>query len=211
MNATVVPTGTAPTQNEDTQRWALTITMEVMLYAAIIGAAAVLRLWNLQAAPLSTREAAQALAAFNGTSLPAGGSPLLYGLNQVLVWPVQHHGERCGCAAGRGVDRHDHGGAARAVPIAHRTLWRAGCRVDAGALAHVGGGLPIAGWLDRGGDVHAGGDRPGAALLHRAEADRSDRAGDRDRGGVDLRFRCDHGGAGHRSRVDRHLPLGGFG
>ena len=62
----------------------LAITTEAMLYTVIIGVAAVLRLWNLQAAPLTTREAAQALAAFNGSSLPAGGSPLLYGLNQVL-------------------------------------------------------------------------------------------------------------------------------
>jgi hypothetical protein len=85
MNATAVPTGIASTQNEDTQRWTLTITLEVLLYSVIVGVAAVLRLWNLQAAPLSTREAAQALAAFNGTPLPAGGSPLLYGLNQVFV------------------------------------------------------------------------------------------------------------------------------
>jgi predicted membrane-bound mannosyltransferase len=84
MKATVVAVGETPTPIEETQRWALTITLEVLLYAAIVGVAAVLRLWNLEAAPLSAREAAQALAAFNGTPLPAGGSPLLYGLNQVL-------------------------------------------------------------------------------------------------------------------------------
>ncbi len=78
---------------KQTQRWTLTVTLEVLLYAAIIGVAAVLRLWNLAAAPLSTREAAQALAAFNGTPLPAGGSPLLYGLESGVVWPVQHDGE----------------------------------------------------------------------------------------------------------------------
>jgi uncharacterized protein (TIGR03663 family) len=60
------------------------VTAEVVLYAAILGVAAVLRLWNLDASPLSTREAAQAVAAFNGTAMPAGGSPLLFGINQVL-------------------------------------------------------------------------------------------------------------------------------
>ena len=53
-------------------------------YAVIVVVAAALRFWNLAAAPLTAREAAQALAAFNGTPLPAGGSPLLYALNQVL-------------------------------------------------------------------------------------------------------------------------------
>jgi uncharacterized protein (TIGR03663 family) len=84
MKATAVAASNIPIQSKVTQRWALTVTLEMVLYAAIVGVAAVLRLWNLQAAPLSTREAAQALAAFNGTPLPAGGSPLLYGLNQVL-------------------------------------------------------------------------------------------------------------------------------
>ena len=84
MNATAAEVVTAPTQNEDTQRWTLTVTLEALLYAAIIGVAALLRLWNLAAAPLTAREAAQALAAFNGTPMSAGGSPLLYGLNQVL-------------------------------------------------------------------------------------------------------------------------------
>jgi uncharacterized protein (TIGR03663 family) len=60
------------------------ITVEVALYAAIVGAAAVLRLWNLGASPLSSREAAQAIAAFNGASMPVGGSPLLFGFNQLL-------------------------------------------------------------------------------------------------------------------------------
>ena len=46
--------------------------------------AAVLRLWNLEASPLSAREAAQAVAAFNGAPIPAGGSPLLFGINQLL-------------------------------------------------------------------------------------------------------------------------------
>jgi len=84
MKVTSVVVGSMPTQVEETKRLGLTVTLEVMLYAAIVGAAAVLRLWNLTAAPLTLREAAQALAAFNGTPLPAGGSPLLYGLNQVL-------------------------------------------------------------------------------------------------------------------------------
>ncbi len=60
------------------------ITAEALLYAAILGVAAVLRLWNLEASPLSAREAAQAVAAFNGAPMPAGGSPLLFGINQVL-------------------------------------------------------------------------------------------------------------------------------
>ncbi len=60
------------------------VTTEAVLYAAILGVAAVLRLWNLAASPLSTREAAQAIAAFNGAPMPAGGSPLLFGINQLL-------------------------------------------------------------------------------------------------------------------------------
>jgi uncharacterized protein (TIGR03663 family) len=60
------------------------ITVEAALYAAILGVAAVLRLWNLEASPLSTREAAQAIAAFNGASMPLGGSPLLFSINQLL-------------------------------------------------------------------------------------------------------------------------------
>src|SRR5512135_3334851 len=60
------------------------ITAEAVLYAGILGVAAVLRLWNLEASPLSVREAAQAVAAFNGASMPAGGSPVLFGLNQLL-------------------------------------------------------------------------------------------------------------------------------
>lgn len=60
------------------------ITTEVVLYVAIVGVAAVLRLWNLAASPLSTREAAQAIAAFNGSAMPAGGSPVLFAINQVL-------------------------------------------------------------------------------------------------------------------------------
>ena len=60
------------------------ITAEAALYAAILGVAAMLRLWNLAASPLSAREAAQAVAAFNGLPLPTGGSPLLFGINQLL-------------------------------------------------------------------------------------------------------------------------------
>src|SRR5512137_759420 len=84
MKATAVALGETPTQNEATHRLVLTITLEVLLYAAITGVAAVLRLWNLEASPLSAREAAQAVAAFNGAPLPAGGSPLLFGVNQLL-------------------------------------------------------------------------------------------------------------------------------
>jgi uncharacterized protein (TIGR03663 family) len=60
------------------------ITAEALLYAGILGLAAVLRLWNLDASPLAVREAAQAVAAFNGAPLPAGGSPLLFSVNQLL-------------------------------------------------------------------------------------------------------------------------------
>jgi uncharacterized protein (TIGR03663 family) len=60
------------------------VTLEVALYAAVFGVAALLRFLNLEAAPLSAREAAQALAALNGTAMPAGGSPLLYAVNQIL-------------------------------------------------------------------------------------------------------------------------------
>jgi uncharacterized protein (TIGR03663 family) len=66
------------------QQTGAVITLEVVLYAAILGVAALLRFLNLEAAPLSAREAAQALAALNGTTIPAGGSPLLYAVNQIL-------------------------------------------------------------------------------------------------------------------------------
>jgi hypothetical protein len=62
------------------------LTAEAALYTAILGMAALLRLWNLTASPLSAREAAQAIAAFNGAPLPAGGiqscsaSTALFGL-----------------------------------------------------------------------------------------------------------------------------------
>src|SRR5512139_255659 len=75
------PTTTAAAEAPQT---GVVITAEAALYAAILGIAAVLRLWNLEAAPLSVREAAQAVAAFNGASMPAGGSPLLFGINQLL-------------------------------------------------------------------------------------------------------------------------------
>src|SRR5512143_2263064 len=68
----------------DTPQTGVVITAEVALYAAILGIAAVLRLWNLEASPLSTREAAQAVAAFNGASMPTGGSPLLFGIHQLF-------------------------------------------------------------------------------------------------------------------------------
>ncbi|HTP07474.1 MAG TPA: glycosyltransferase family 39 protein [Anaerolineae bacterium] len=68
----------------DTPQTGVVITAEVALYAAILGVATVLRLWNLGAAPLSTREAAQAVAAFHGAPIPTGGSPLLFSINQVL-------------------------------------------------------------------------------------------------------------------------------
>jgi len=60
------------------------VTIEALAYAGLVLLAAVLRLINLSAAPLTTPEAGQALAAFNGTPLPLGGSPLLYALNQLV-------------------------------------------------------------------------------------------------------------------------------
>ena len=75
------PTTTAPAEASQT---GIVVTAEAALYVAITGVAAVLRLWNLAASPLSAREAAQAVAAFNGASLPAGGSPLLFSVNQLL-------------------------------------------------------------------------------------------------------------------------------
>jgi uncharacterized protein (TIGR03663 family) len=55
------------------------------LYAAVFAAGMFLRLFRLEIAPLSTAEAAQALAALNGTALPAGGSPLLAAINSLLM------------------------------------------------------------------------------------------------------------------------------
>src|SRR5512136_686196 len=72
------------TEGVEAPQASVVITAEVVLYAAILSVAAVLRLWNLEASPLSTREAAQAVAAFNGAPMPAGGSPLLFGINQLL-------------------------------------------------------------------------------------------------------------------------------
>ena len=60
------------------------LTIETLLYASVLIGAAALRLVNLGAAPLSTNEASQALAAFNGSVAPAGSSPLLYSLNRIL-------------------------------------------------------------------------------------------------------------------------------
>lgn len=65
-------------------RASVVITVEALLYAGILSIAVVLRFWNLEASSLSAREAAQAVAAFNGVSMPAGGSLLLFGINQLL-------------------------------------------------------------------------------------------------------------------------------
>jgi hypothetical protein len=55
------------------------------LYAAVFAVGLFLRLFRLEIAPLSTSEATQALAALNGTALPAGGSPLLTAINSLLM------------------------------------------------------------------------------------------------------------------------------
>ncbi|MBP7689341.1 MAG: glycosyltransferase family 39 protein [Thermoflexales bacterium] len=60
------------------------VTIETLAYAGLVLLAAFLRLAHLSAAPLTTAEASQALAAYNGTPLPLGGSPLLYALNQIV-------------------------------------------------------------------------------------------------------------------------------
>lgn len=60
------------------------VTIEALAYAGLVLLTAGLRLINLSAAPLTTLEASQALAAFNGTPLPLGGSPLLYAFNQLV-------------------------------------------------------------------------------------------------------------------------------
>ncbi|HET7376332.1 MAG TPA: hypothetical protein VFK30_06465, partial [Anaerolineae bacterium] len=59
------------------------VTLEMLLYAVVFVLGAVLRWLNLGHAPLSSSEADQALAALRGLPLPAGGSPVLYALNQM--------------------------------------------------------------------------------------------------------------------------------
>lgn len=82
--ASVTVDETTTTTAAEVPQTGVVITAEAALYAGILGVAAVLRLWNLEASPLSTREAAQAVAAFNGAAIPAGSSPLLFGINQLL-------------------------------------------------------------------------------------------------------------------------------
>ena len=60
------------------------VTIETLAYAALLLLAALVRLVNLSAAPLTSSEASQALAAFNSAPLPLGGSPLLYAVNQIV-------------------------------------------------------------------------------------------------------------------------------
>lgn len=60
------------------------IKLETLLYLAILGLAAFLRLYRLGLAPLSADEAAQALAAWRGALPPSGASPLLYAINAIL-------------------------------------------------------------------------------------------------------------------------------
>jgi predicted membrane-bound mannosyltransferase len=60
------------------------LTVEVGLYAIVAALALALRLYRLGLAPLSTSEAALALAALRGTAIPAGASPLLYWVNALL-------------------------------------------------------------------------------------------------------------------------------
>jgi uncharacterized protein (TIGR03663 family) len=84
MKTASVPADKPTTAAVETPQANVVITAEAVMYAAILGVAAVLRLWNLAAAPLSTREAAQAIAAFQGAPMPVGGSPVLFSINQLL-------------------------------------------------------------------------------------------------------------------------------
>ncbi len=61
------------------------VTVEMALYAGVLGLALFLRLFRLGLAPLSDGEAAQALAALRGGVVPIGGSPALYGINSFLM------------------------------------------------------------------------------------------------------------------------------
>jgi uncharacterized protein (TIGR03663 family) len=58
--------------------------LEFATYAVILALAAAVRLYRLGLAPLSGSEAAQALAAWQGTPPPIGASPLLYAINSLL-------------------------------------------------------------------------------------------------------------------------------
>jgi uncharacterized protein (TIGR03663 family) len=61
------------------------ITVEMALYAGVFSLALFLRLLRLDAAPLSTSEAAQALAALRAGVPSPGGSPVLYAINSMLM------------------------------------------------------------------------------------------------------------------------------
>lgn len=60
------------------------LTVEAGLYAIVAALALALRLYRLGLAPLSTSEAALALAALRGMPIPAGASPLLYWITTLL-------------------------------------------------------------------------------------------------------------------------------
>ncbi|HZY45640.1 MAG TPA: glycosyltransferase family 39 protein [Anaerolineae bacterium] len=60
------------------------VSVETALYSVVFLMGTLLRWLSLGLVPLSLREAEQALAALNNTSLPVGGSPLLFSFNQIL-------------------------------------------------------------------------------------------------------------------------------
>jgi uncharacterized protein (TIGR03663 family) len=80
----VTPTAPPPVEITRAQVLRESVTVETLAYAGLVLFAAILRLVNLNAAPLTPSEAGQALAAFQGVPLPVGGSPLLYTINQLV-------------------------------------------------------------------------------------------------------------------------------
>lgn len=73
------------TESKTLPRISTIITLEMLLYVGVFVIGVLLRWINLGRAPLSWSEADQALAALRNTPLPAGGSPLLYAFNQIVL------------------------------------------------------------------------------------------------------------------------------
>ncbi len=85
MTVSTLTEGNRRLETTPTNTVGRSLTIEMVLYAGIFGLALFLRLFRLDLAPLSESEAAQALAALRGDVVPIGGSPLLYGLNALLM------------------------------------------------------------------------------------------------------------------------------
>jgi predicted membrane-bound mannosyltransferase len=73
------------TESKSLPRISTIITLEMALYAGVFVIGVLLRWINLGRAPLSWSEADQALAALHNAPLPAGGSPVLYAINQIVL------------------------------------------------------------------------------------------------------------------------------